>query len=59
MAIKKETLAKVIAYKFGYEKDVAESIAEDFIRDDFPKSGVRTMGQAVAHLDWVLAEVRG
>jgi hypothetical protein len=59
MSIKKETVAKIIAAKFGYEKDVAESIAEDFIRDDFPKSGVKTMGQAIAHLDWVLAEVRG
>jgi hypothetical protein len=43
--------AKLIAFKFGYTEMVAESLAVDFCRDDFPKNGIQTAGQAIAYLD--------
>jgi hypothetical protein len=56
---KRNVVAKIITYKFGYSPMVAESIADDFIRDDFPKNNIRTMGEAVAFIDFVYAEARG
>ena len=44
-------LTKIIAYKFGYPLGLAECVARDMIRDDFPKNGVKTMGEAIAYLD--------
>jgi len=47
------TLAKIIAFKFGYDEAQARAVAEDMIRDDFPKNGIATMGGAVVYLDYV------
>ena len=57
--IKLSVLTQLIAFKFGYVPALAESIAKDMIRDDFPKNGIHTMGQVVAFLDFVLVESRG
>lgn len=53
MSINKKTLAKLIVFKCGTEPEVAEIAAEEMIADDFPKNGVKTMGQAIAYLDYV------
>ena len=53
MSIKKTTLAKVIAAKFGYDDITAEAAAGDFIRSDFRLNGITTMGQAIAFLDYI------
>ena len=50
-------LAKIISHKLGYPLGLAETIARDMIRDDFPKNGVKTMGEAIAYLDAVKAEM--
>lgn len=48
-------LAKIISHKLGYPLGLAECVARDMIRDDFPKNGVKTMGEAIAYLDEVRA----
>ena len=53
MSINKKTLAKLIMFKCGTPEYVAEIAAEEMIADDFPKNGVKTMGQAIAFLDYV------
>jgi hypothetical protein len=58
MKLKKETVAKLVAYKIGYENEVAESIADDLMRSDFPLNHIKTMGEALAYIDFVLAESR-
>ena len=47
MSIKKTTLAKLIEFKCGTPKAVAEIAAEEMIHDDFPMNGIKTMGQAI------------
>jgi len=51
MKDKKGILAKIIAFKTGYDEITAEAIAADMIRDDFPKNGVLTMGAAIRYID--------
>jgi hypothetical protein len=51
-------LAKIIAFKFGYDIEAARAVAEDMVRDDFPKNGITTMGGAVVYLDYVKGLVR-
>ena len=53
MSIKKTTLAKLIEFKCGTPKAVAEIAAEEMIHDDFPMNGIKTMGQAITFLDHV------
>lgn len=48
---KKGVLAKIIAFKMGYDEITAEAVAADMIRDDFPKNGVLTMGAAIRYID--------
>ena len=53
-------LAGIIAYKFGYDlRDVrARAVAEDMLRDDFPKNAIKTVGGAIAYLDYVKSLAR-
>jgi len=53
MNINKKTLAKLIVFKCGTPEEIAEVAAEEMIHDDFPKNGIKTMGQAIAFLDYV------
>jgi hypothetical protein len=53
VSINKKTLAKLIVFKCGTQEEVAEFAAEEMISDDFPKNHVRTMGQAIAYLDYI------
>lgn len=53
MSINPKTLAKLIVFKCGTEPEVAEVAADEMIDDDFPKNNVRTMGQAIAYLDYI------
>jgi len=48
-----KVLAKLIAYKFGYDEEAARAVAEDMLRDDFPKNGITTVGGAIVFLDYV------
>lgn len=52
------TLAKLIAFKFGYGEAAARVVAEDMLRDDFPKNGITTVGGAIVYLDYVKGLVR-
>jgi hypothetical protein len=58
VSINKKTLAKLIVFKCGTPEEVAEIAAEEMIADDFPKNGVKTMGQAIAFLDYVSSFMR-
>jgi hypothetical protein len=51
-------LAKLIAFKFGYEDEAARAVAEDMLRDDFPKNGITTVGGAIVYLDYVKSLAR-
>ena len=53
--IKNMVLTRVIATKFGYPDGLAETIARDMLRDDFPRNDIRTMGEAIAYIDKVKA----
>jgi hypothetical protein len=48
-----KVLAKLIAFKFGYDEEAARAVAEDMLRDDFPKNGITTVGGAIVFLDYV------
>jgi len=48
---KATVLGKVIANRFDFDEVVAESIARDMIRDDFPMNGITTMGAAIAYIE--------
>ena len=52
-------LAKIIAYKFGYDGETVGKVADDMIRDDFPLTNIKTIGQAITYLDFVHDEVCG
>jgi len=51
MNAKKGVLAKIIAFKMGYDEITSEKIAADMIADDFPKNGILTMGAAIRYID--------
>jgi len=51
-------LAKIIAFKFGYTEAAARAVAEDMLRDDFPKNGITTMSGAIVFLDYVKSLTR-
>ena len=53
MKINKKVVAKLIVFKLGAEPELAEIVADEMIADDFPKNGVKAMGQAIAFLDYV------
>ena len=53
MEIKQTTIAKIITFKFGIPAPAAEIAAEEMVKDDFPKNGIRTMGQAIGYLEHV------
>jgi len=53
MKINKKVVAKLIVFKLGAEPELAEIAADEMIADDFPKNGVKSMGQAIAFLDYV------
>ncbi len=53
--MKRETIIKIIAFKLGFDRTAAESIADDMISDDFPKNGIKTMGQAIGYLEHIRA----
>ena len=55
---KQRVLAKIIAYKFGYDDETAGRVADDMMEDDFPKNGVRTIGEAIAYIDFVHGKAR-
>ena len=46
-------LGKIIARRFDFDELVAESIAEDMIRDDFPLNGITTMGEAIRYIEQI------
>jgi hypothetical protein len=48
-----KVLAKLIAFKFGYDEEAARAVAEDMLRDDFPRNGITTVGGAIVFLDYV------
>lgn len=54
----KHLTARILEVKLDYPEGYAASIADDFIRDDFPKNGIRTPGQAIAYLDEVVERVK-
>lgn len=49
----KEFTAGWIEERLGYDKPVAEDIAEDFVDDDFPLNGIKTIHQAAEYLEEV------
>ncbi|GEM_PF-2325623 len=51
-------LTKLIAYKFGCDLGEARAVAEDMLRDDFPKNGITTAGGAIVYLDYVKSLLR-
>jgi hypothetical protein len=53
-----KVLAKLIAYKFGYGEREARAVAEDMLRDDFPKNGITSVGGAIGYLDYVKSLAR-
>jgi len=55
----KKLVAKILIYKFGYEPEIAESIAADLIRDDFKKNAIRTPGGAIAFIDALYDRMHG
>ncbi len=46
-------LTKLIVNKLGYGAAEAQRVAELMLVDDFPKNGIRTVGQALEFLDYV------
>jgi hypothetical protein len=59
MKNKQTVLAKIIAFKFDYDDETAALVAEDMIADDFVLNKIKTMGEAIAYLDFVHDELRG
>lgn len=60
-ASKKDLKAFTAGYlseRLGYDTAVAEDLAQDFVKDDFPTNGIRTISQAASYLDELLARVR-
>ena len=51
--MKRETIVKLIMRKLGLDRLFAELVADDMIRDDFPKNGIKTMGGVITYLDYV------
>jgi len=58
MKNKQTVLAKIIAHKFGYDDETGEKLAKDMIKDDFPLNKIKTMGAALAYLNFVHDEAR-
>ena len=58
-ALTKQTIVATIAEKFGYDQASAEAVADDMIRDDFPKNGIKTMDDAYAYIDYVYSMTIG
>jgi len=57
--MKRETIIKLIIAKCGLERPVAEVAADEMIRDDFPKNGIRTMGAALGYIEHVAGLLAG
>ena len=51
-------LERVLMNKFAYDPITARSIADDLLRDDFPKNDIRNIGQAIAYLDRIKEMMR-
>ena len=48
---KATVLGRIIARRFGFDEVVAEDIARDMIKDDFPMNKITTIGQAIAYIE--------
>jgi len=53
--VKKETLAKLLKFKYFQDRDIKEcrKLAGLFIKSDFPMNGITTYGDAFKFLDYV------
>lgn len=56
--IKPEVVARIVAFKFGFEMPEARSIADDMIRDDFKINGIKTMGGVIEYIDYVRSTMK-
>lgn len=50
--------ASYIEEHLGYDRPVAEDLAQDFVNDDFPLNKIKTIAQASSYLDELLARIR-
>lgn len=51
--MKSSTIIKLIKHFFGMEGIAAEIAADEMIRDDFPKNGIKTMGEVIRYFEYV------
>ena len=51
--MKREMIVKLIMRKLGLDQAFAEVVADDMIRDDFPKNHITTFGGVLAYLEFV------
>ena len=49
-------LERVLMFKLGYDEVTVAAVADDLLRDDFPKNGITTIGEAIAYIDVLRTE---
>jgi len=57
--MKRSTIVKLIKHFFGIEGMTAEIAADEMIRDDFPKNGIKTMGRVIGYFEYVKSVMAG
>ena len=52
-SITKSALAKILTFRYGYPLMQAESIAEDFLREDLPNNRITAWAGLISYLDYI------
>lgn len=51
--MKRETIVKLVKHFFKRDQTEAETLADLFIRSDFPLNGIKTMGGVIGYFEHV------